>query len=96
MGSQQYSTSIDIWSVGCIFAEMVSGKPLFAGTTPDDQLEMIFVALGTNDWHRCHSLLNFIHHQHFNAQLCNRQTEVVVSDVKTPSCVNRVLPTQRS
>eukprot|EP00041_Stephanoeca_diplocostata_P007384 m.104457 g.104457 ORF g.104457 m.104457 type:complete len:312 (+) comp16849_c0_seq2:144-1079(+) len=46
MGSQQYSTSIDIWSVGCIFAEMVSGKPLFAGTTSEEQLDIIFTALG--------------------------------------------------
>ena len=33
LGSQNYTTAIDIWSVGCIFAEMVSAKPLFAGTT---------------------------------------------------------------
>ena len=31
MGSKNYSTSVDIWSVGCIFAEIVNRKPLFAG-----------------------------------------------------------------
>ena len=31
LGSQKYSTEIDIWSVGCIFAELVNLKPLFAG-----------------------------------------------------------------
>ena len=31
MGSKNYSTSVDIWSVGCIFAEMVNRRPLFAG-----------------------------------------------------------------
>ena len=31
LGSQKYSSSIDIWSVGCIFAEMVNMRPLFPG-----------------------------------------------------------------
>jgi cyclin-dependent kinase len=31
LGSQKYSSSIDIWSVGCIFAEMVTLRPLFPG-----------------------------------------------------------------
>ena len=31
MGSKNYNTSVDIWSVGCIFAEMVTRRPLFAG-----------------------------------------------------------------
>lgn len=47
MGSRQYDTSIDIWSVGCIFAEMASGRPLFPGTSPKDQLLRIFRVLGT-------------------------------------------------
>ncbi len=31
LGSRTYSTPVDIWSIGCIFAEMVNHKPLFAG-----------------------------------------------------------------
>lgn len=31
MGSETYTTSVDIWSIGCIFAELVSNKPLFMG-----------------------------------------------------------------
>eukprot|EP00035_Acanthoeca_spectabilis_P007098 m.132452 g.132452 ORF g.132452 m.132452 type:complete len:306 (-) comp13796_c0_seq1:3141-4058(-) len=46
LGSQNYTTAIDMWSVGCIFAEMVSAKPLFSGTTVQDQLELIFNTLG--------------------------------------------------
>ncbi|KAI9599293.1 kinase-like domain-containing protein [Syncephalis fuscata] len=42
MGSRQYSTSIDLWSIGCIFAEMVSGRPLFPGNSVQDQLLRIF------------------------------------------------------
>jgi cyclin-dependent kinase len=47
MGYQNYSTPIDMWSIGCIFAEMKNGKPLFCGKTPADQLNKIFRALGT-------------------------------------------------
>mmetsp|Transcript_2990 Transcript_2990/g.8744 ORF Transcript_2990/g.8744 Transcript_2990/m.8744 type:complete len:294 (-) Transcript_2990:304-1185(-) len=47
MGSRTYSTPVDIWSVGCIFAEMASSKPLFAGTSESDQLKRIFRTLGT-------------------------------------------------
>ncbi|KAJ1800953.1 cyclin-dependent kinase 5 [Coemansia sp. RSA 2399] len=47
MGSRQYDTSIDIWSIGCIFAEMATGRPFFAGTSIDDQLLHIFKIMGT-------------------------------------------------
>ncbi|KAI7883445.1 Pkinase-domain-containing protein [Lichtheimia hyalospora FSU 10163] len=47
MGSRQYSTSIDLWSAGCIFAEMASGRPLFPGNSIPDQLQRIFKVLGT-------------------------------------------------
>lgn len=36
MGSKNYSTSVDIWSVGCIFAELINMKPLFPGTSEED------------------------------------------------------------
>lgn len=47
LGSRAYTTSIDIWSAGCIFAEMCTGKPLFPGTNNDDQLTKIFRIMGT-------------------------------------------------
>ncbi|EKF29495.1 cell division protein kinase 2, putative [Trypanosoma cruzi marinkellei] len=47
LGSTQYGTPVDIWSVGCIFAEMVIGAPLFAGKNDADQLLRIFRFLGT-------------------------------------------------
>eukprot|EP00921_Rhytidocystis_pertsovi_P012371 GHVQ01020088.1.p1 GENE.GHVQ01020088.1~~GHVQ01020088.1.p1 ORF type:complete len:299 (-),score=34.79 GHVQ01020088.1:40-936(-) len=53
MGSKKYSTPVDIWSVGCIFAEMSNGRPLFPGTNDEDQLVKIFKVLGTarsEDW----------------------------------------------
>jgi len=46
LGSRKYSTPVDIWSVGCIFAEMANGRPLFTGTSESNQLERIVAALG--------------------------------------------------
>jgi cyclin-dependent kinase len=34
MGSRTYSTPVDIWSIGCIFAEMATSRPLFVQTVP--------------------------------------------------------------
>ncbi|XP_077541849.1 cyclin-dependent kinase 16-like isoform X1 [Haemaphysalis longicornis] len=47
LGSTDYSTSIDMWGVGCIFYEMASGRPLFPGSTVEDELHLIFRTLGT-------------------------------------------------
>ena len=47
LGSRTYNTSIDIWSAGCIMAEMFTGRPLFPGTTNQDQLIRIFRLMGT-------------------------------------------------
>ena len=49
LGSRKYSTPVDIWSIGCIFAEMVNGTPLFTGNSEDTQLTTIFRHLGTPD-----------------------------------------------
>ncbi|KAI0740054.1 Pkinase-domain-containing protein [Earliella scabrosa] len=48
LGSRHYSTAIDMWSVGCIFAEMcMRGHPLFPGDSEIDQIFKIFKVLGT-------------------------------------------------
>ncbi|KAJ2491262.1 mitogen activated protein kinase [Coemansia sp. RSA 2050] len=44
-----YTKAIDIWSVGCIFAELLGGKPLFKGRDYVDQLNQILQILGTPD-----------------------------------------------
>lgn len=45
-GSTEYDTSIDIWSLGCVFVEMILGKPLFPGPSTVDQLVEIIKILG--------------------------------------------------
>ncbi|KAL4303327.1 hypothetical protein GQ457_10G026960 [Hibiscus cannabinus] len=42
-----YTPAVDIWSVGCIFAELLTGKPLFPGKNVVDQLEIVTDLLGT-------------------------------------------------
>lgn len=42
LGGRQYSTGVDIWSVGCIFAEMCTRKPLFPGDSEIDEIFKIF------------------------------------------------------
>ncbi|KAK1562571.1 hypothetical protein Q3G72_014209 [Acer saccharum] len=63
LGSTHYSPAVDIWSVGCIFAEMVRRQALFPGDSEFQQLLHIFRLLGTptekewpgvtslRDWH---------------------------------------------
>ncbi|KAI4838838.1 MO15-related protein kinase [Plasmodium brasilianum] len=47
MGSSKYNSSIDMWSLGCIFAELLLQKALFPGENEIDQLGKIFFLLGT-------------------------------------------------
>ncbi len=47
LGSNKYSCPIDMWSIGCIFAEMATKKPLFQGDSEIDQLFRIFRVLRT-------------------------------------------------
>lgn len=43
----QYTPAIDIWSIGCIFSELLTGKPLFPGKNVVHQLDLITDLLGT-------------------------------------------------
>jgi serine/threonine protein kinase len=46
-GSTDYTTAIDIWSLGCVGAELLLGQPLFPGDSGVDQLVEIIKILGT-------------------------------------------------
>ncbi|KAB1200239.1 hypothetical protein CJ030_MR0G007784 [Morella rubra] len=61
LGSCSYSTPVDVWSAGCIFAEMVNQRRLFP-SSPKNELDIIFSVLGTPDedtWPGVTSLPNF-------------------------------------
>jgi serine/threonine protein kinase len=47
LGTNCYSTPIDMWSVGCIFGELLTKRALFPGDSEIDQLFRIFRTLGT-------------------------------------------------
>lgn len=49
IGSQFYSTQIDIWGLGCVIAEMILRKPIFQGDDPILQLREISKLLGPPD-----------------------------------------------
>lgn len=62
LGSARYSTPVDIWSIGTIFAELATKKPLFHGDSEIDQLFRIFRALGTPNnevWPEVESLQDY-------------------------------------
>jgi len=62
MGVRDYLPAVDMWSVGCIFAEMVLGRPIFTGVSEVDQLFQIFSKLSTptrDSWPEFETLPNY-------------------------------------
>lgn len=47
MGAKHYTNSVDMWSVGCIFGELLGRRILFQASSPIQQLELITDLLGT-------------------------------------------------
>ncbi|XP_057211973.1 cyclin-dependent kinase 11B isoform X3 [Triplophysa rosa] len=47
LGAKEYSTAVDMWSVGCIFGELLTQKPLFPGKSEIDQINKLFKDLGS-------------------------------------------------
>ncbi|XP_074345754.1 putative serine/threonine-protein kinase At1g09600 [Apium graveolens] len=47
LGATCYSDAVDLWSAGCLFAELYAGEPIFPGTTEVDQLRQIFTLCGS-------------------------------------------------
>ncbi|VIO95252.1 conserved hypothetical protein [Brugia malayi] len=64
LGSTDYSTSLDLWGVGCIFAEMCTGEALFQGVTNNvtDQLDRIFSIRGIPDPKKWPEVLKLPHY----------------------------------
>jgi cell division cycle 2-like protein len=46
LGTKVYSTAIDVWSIGCIFAELMQKEPLFPGRGEIDQIKRVSISLG--------------------------------------------------
>ncbi|CDR97252.1 protein kinase domain containing protein, putative [Babesia bigemina] len=56
LGANEYTTAIDIWSIGCVIGELLMGKPMFAGDTSVDQLVKIIQVLGTPTIEQMHAM----------------------------------------
>lgn len=60
LGASEYSSAVDIWSVGCIFAELLLRRPFLQGNHTDiSQLDTIFQVFGTpneSNWPEWHAL----------------------------------------
>ena len=64
LGCHEYSIGVDIWSIACIFIELINGKPIFKGDSQICQLMHIFKIMGTptndnNIWNNCFKLKYF-------------------------------------
>lgn len=55
-GATDYTTAIDVWSVGCVMAELLLGQPIFPGDSGVDQLVEIIKVLGTPTKEEIHSM----------------------------------------
>ena len=63
LGIKRYSNAIDIWSVGCIIAELFDGEPLFSGDSQIGQIFRIFYIKGTpldEDWNGVENLPQYM------------------------------------
>ncbi len=47
--SMSYTPAVDLWSAGCVFAELLTGRPLFPGSSDIDQLCRMAEILGSVD-----------------------------------------------
>lgn len=97
-GSTTYGTEIDLWSLGCIFAEILSLEPLFPGASDIDQLGRIFSVLGNlsrDVWPGCvelpdYNIISFVQVENplgLEACLPNRSADEIAL-VKKLVCYN--------
>lgn len=82
-----YGTAVDVWSVGCIFAEILGRKPLFRGSSTSDQLRLVIEKLGspTDDE------LTLIHGEDVLKQIRSMPFRPKVCDTVACTCVGLLL-----
>lgn len=91
MGSALYSFPVDIWSMGAIFFEMVTGKVLFAGRNEEDQLVRMFQLLGAPTQSTWKSLLSYP-----NTTDRLQRAQSLINEGKLPSALNSTFHTNTS
>lgn len=83
VGDTQYGPPVDVWAIGCVFAELLSGIPLWPGKSDMDQLYLIRKTLGKD--RLCVEPCDNIHLYEFKEQIqiCHR--------VSSELCVMKIL-----
>ena len=56
LGAEQYFLGVDMWSVGCIFAECLSKKPVFMCRSDDEVLAKVFYLFGAPSEDHCKAM----------------------------------------
>lgn len=93
-----YATQLDIWSCGCIMAELFRRSPLFSGQSEGDQLDKIFQILGTpaeEDWPENVNLLWTAFQKHRPTQLQEHVPEICNDGVDLLEQLLRFKPSER-
>ena len=85
LGSRTYNTSIDIWSAGCIMAEMYTGRPLFPGTTNEDQLQKIFRLMGTPSERSWPGISNFPEYKPSQQNFFTQDLRMIFQHMELPA-----------
>lgn len=78
---QNYNEAIDVWSVGCIFGEMLGRKPLFAGNDYIHQLKLITSLIGKPN----EDDLWFVTNPRYVRRQANQAVAVPVGKARQPS-----------
>ncbi|CAL5407008.1 unnamed protein product [Camellia sinensis] len=98
LGGQKYSTPVDIWSAGCVFAELVIQQPLFDGATDFVQVNKVFSIMGKPNeetWPGVTSICDFL--DSFASSEPQNLAEVVLGlepaglDLLSSNCTKKML-----
>ncbi|KAH9387035.1 cyclin-dependent kinase 2 [Nematocida major] len=96
LGAKNYSMAVDVWSLGCIIAELVLLRPLFPGDSEIDQIYKIFQSLGTPNesvWAGVTALKNFQPEfpvwKKGSVQLADKECQCLVNDILVYNPIDR-------
>jgi len=79
LSNTHYTGAIDIWAAGCIFAELLMGKPLFPGESSVNQLQLICDTVPVPDWEE----LWWVQNAKSRSYLASKVGKTPVKDLKT-------------
>ncbi|EOA39803.1 hypothetical protein CARUB_v10008466mg [Capsella rubella] len=100
LGATEYGASVDLWSVGCVFAELLLGKPVLQGRTEVEQLHKIFKLCGSppaDYWKKSklpHAML-FKPQQHYDGCLREALKDLSDADINLIETLLSIEPHKR-